>query len=480
MPQPLAISEATPMPVAAGEPNKGRYLFQLISPGKGSSGVYSPEVIQEAAKNRIFPAGLQSFMDHPTVTEAYDRPERSVRDLVAVLTEDARWDGNALVAEAQVFAPYRELVEEMRGDIGLSIRAAGVAEQGEYEGQPAQIITAITEGLSVDFVTRAGRGGRVLALLESARTRTLQEARNIGQWIESMIHMEFTNRADSMAAEGRLTRDERIAMSSAIGDALAAFVASLEASSPQLYTRDLWDDPGPTAAAVTENAHDVPVNPAGQSISTTESEEPKAAAALADETDVTAGTPPAALNETEGGSLMGTQNTGPAPGTAGTTVVLGEAERLSQLLAESRTALAEANARADKADKRAAAAEQRSTLVEAQRGAEVKARVMLAESDLKEAAWGDVIARVCDSLELTEAGKVDDGKLTTAIEAEIHAERTKVARLMEAYGVGAVSGLGGSSGEKEFSESEFEAGMTDVFTSLGLSAEDAKTAAKGR
>jgi hypothetical protein len=58
--------------------------------------------------------------------------------------------------------------------------------------------------------------------------------------------------ADDMAAEGRLTREERIQMSSAVGDALAAFVANLEANAPQLYQRDLWDEP--TAPAVSEGA----------------------------------------------------------------------------------------------------------------------------------------------------------------------------------------------------------------------------------
>jgi hypothetical protein len=486
MPKPLAICETVATLTEAVTPvgeTGARISVQLITPGWGSSGYYSPQVLTEAANRKVFPAGTHMYLDHPTMTEAEERPERSVRDLAAVLTTDATVDATGgLVAEADVLTPYRQLIAEARDAIGVSIRAAGVAEQGEAEGRNGVIISAITEGLSADFVTHAGRGGRVLQLLESARARTLQEARNVGQWIESMIHMDFTNRADSMAAEGKLTREERIAMSAAIGDGLAAFVTSLENAAPQLYTRDLWDEPGLAAATVTEGAHDVPVDPAGHPTLTTESDEPPAAAALATETDVTAGTPPAALDETtEGGSLMGTQNTGQVPGTAGTPVVLGEAERLSQLLAESRTAMAEAISRADKSDQRAAAAERRATLVEAQRGAEVKAREALAKSDLKEAAWPDVITRVCDSLELTEAGKVDDAKLGTAIDAEIHAERTKVARLMEAYGVGTVAGLGGDpSGGEQFSEADFQTGMTDVFTSLGLSAEDAKTAAKGR
>jgi hypothetical protein len=59
---------------------------------------------------------------------------------------------------------------------------------------------------------------------------------------------------DEMAADGRLTRTERITLSSAIGDALGVFVSSLEQAAPQLYQRDLFDEvPTPT---VTESEED--------------------------------------------------------------------------------------------------------------------------------------------------------------------------------------------------------------------------------
>ncbi|NGZ99632.1 hypothetical protein G5V59_02545 [Nocardioides sp. W3-2-3] len=92
---------------------------------------------------------------------------------------------------------------------------------------------------SVDWVTRPGRGGKVLQVLESARDVT--EARSIGQWVESRIHRDFTVLADDMAGDGRLTREERISLSAAIGDGLAAFVAKVEADAPQALR------PGPVA-----------------------------------------------------------------------------------------------------------------------------------------------------------------------------------------------------------------------------------------
>ncbi|WP_157936893.1 hypothetical protein [Geodermatophilus chilensis] len=239
-----ALSEATGSSVA----------LELITPGWGSSGYYSPAVLEAAGRDRVFPAGTHMYIDHPSASEDRDRPERSVRDLAAVLTTDATWNGTALVAEARVFGPYQQLVAEMKDVIGVSIRASGDVEIGEAEGRRGRIITSLVQATSVDLVTRAGRGGRIAQLLESARpTREhLAEARNVGQWVEAAIHRSFTVLADDMFGDGRLTREERIALSSGIGDALAAFVASLEANAPQLYQRDLWDEP--TAPAVTEGA----------------------------------------------------------------------------------------------------------------------------------------------------------------------------------------------------------------------------------
>lgn len=77
----------------------------------------------------------------------------------------------------------------------------------------------------------------------------IREARNIGQWIESRLHLELTQLADNMFGDGRLTREERIALSSAVADALTAFTSDLESSAPQLYTRDLWAEPEALAMA---------------------------------------------------------------------------------------------------------------------------------------------------------------------------------------------------------------------------------------
>ena len=176
---PKSILESRPVAAAeaADSEKSGRLKIGLISPGWGSSGYYSEKVLENAARAKVFPAGTQMFIDHPGEAEAYDRPERSLRDLAAVLTEDAVWDGTQLAGEAQVFGPFVDMLtdEEFAKAIGVSIRALAEVTTGEADGRKGRIVTELVEAQSVDFVTKAGRGGSILAVLESIRPENVVE-----------------------------------------------------------------------------------------------------------------------------------------------------------------------------------------------------------------------------------------------------------------------------------------------------------------
>lgn len=152
----------------------GTVPIKIIQPGWGTSGYYSADVIKESGP-QAFPAGTQDFWDHPTITEASDRPERSLRDLAGVLATDAYWNesgpaGPGLYGDVKVFADYQPALEELAPHIGVSIRALGKAHLGEAEGERGLIIDEIVSAKSVDFVTTAGAGGEVLDLFEAVRS----------------------------------------------------------------------------------------------------------------------------------------------------------------------------------------------------------------------------------------------------------------------------------------------------------------------
>lgn len=142
------ISEAAATQAAAS----GRMLIQFITPGWGSSGYYSPAVLEQAAADAVIPAGTHMYADHPTDAEDAERPIRSIKDLMAVTTEDAHLsEDGALVGEVQVVPAWRDLVETVKDAIGVSIRGSATdIVQGEAEGRTGRIV----EGLVAPVIDR--------------------------------------------------------------------------------------------------------------------------------------------------------------------------------------------------------------------------------------------------------------------------------------------------------------------------------------
>lgn len=265
MPKTIHLTEAAALTASpAGAMTGRRFMARLIEADvQGSCGFYPASTLTEAANSKVFGAETPVYIDHPGVAESFDRPERSVRDLAGRLVTDAVMRPDGLYAEIEVWPHVAPAIEAMADAIGMSIRAMGTAEQGALpDGTQGVTITSLSNASSVDFVTRAGAGGKLVSLMESARTVVedaftptasllrLVESRNVGQWIESRMHLDFTTQADDMFGQGRLSREERIAMSGAVGAALDAFTGSLEASAPQLYERDLWAEPEQIAATI--------------------------------------------------------------------------------------------------------------------------------------------------------------------------------------------------------------------------------------
>lgn len=147
---------------------KRRYEAKVIESGWGSSGYYGASMLAEFGP-KVFKAGTKVFMNHPSASEASDRPERDVHQLAGKLVTDAVFRESGLYAEIEFYSHYAPVIEEMMDDVGLSIHAMGNAVEGEAEGRQGPIIESLVEDpfTSVDVVTVAGAGGKFVALLES-------------------------------------------------------------------------------------------------------------------------------------------------------------------------------------------------------------------------------------------------------------------------------------------------------------------------
>lgn len=141
------------------------YEIKLIAPGDGSSAHY-PEAVLKRDGPKVFGAGTHVYLNHPTAAEEAARPVGDVKNLAGVLTTGAVYHethtkGPGLYARMKVFADHGTLVEEKAAHVGMSIRASGIAEAGQKKnGLP--VLKQLTSAESVDVVTRAGAGGRIL------------------------------------------------------------------------------------------------------------------------------------------------------------------------------------------------------------------------------------------------------------------------------------------------------------------------------
>lgn len=139
----------------------GRYRIRIIAPGRGSTGMYTAPNLAESAP--LFTPGTHMFFDHQTMTEDWERPERSVRDLAGVFESGAEiMPDGSLEADIKVYPSVNGIIRERWTDIGVSINGWSVDEIG-----PDGVVPVLAGIQSVDFVTRAGAKGAVLEVLES-------------------------------------------------------------------------------------------------------------------------------------------------------------------------------------------------------------------------------------------------------------------------------------------------------------------------
>lgn len=197
---------------------RSSYPVLLITPGTGSSAHYSAEVLKKAAADGKFPAKTFMYWNHPTEAQESARPEGDLDDLAAVTTTDGIWQENGIkgpgiYANAKPMADYAEKIDSRAPHIGVSIRAGGTKSGKMVNGKPD--LESIDFVESVDYVTRAGRGG--MALAESAKFTKLLESFNEGE-VSDMDAAEIKKLQESLAAQTAI--NERLLRRAMRADAL--------------------------------------------------------------------------------------------------------------------------------------------------------------------------------------------------------------------------------------------------------------------
>lgn len=453
----LKLTE-TGLPLRAGsqlrEADGGgqRREIVIISEGWGSSGYYSADVLKRDIP-RIFPVGTHMYLNHQTEREEIERPERDVAHLVGKIVETPRLAGIDVVAVAEIYPHWVDVIEAMSSDIGLSIVAYGLSTEGDAAGKRGPVITALTEGFSVDYVTRAGAGGKIGRMIESAIAEgAVEEKRNAAHWLESRIHRDFTYYADNLFGEGYMSRDERIALSGAIGEALKVFADEVKSNAPSLLDRDPYDEPGESEVEVEEEKRG-----SGSGDRKTKKKEEANMAEISD-------SELAELRESAK-----------------------SAKTLESRLDDVETKQKESDKKVQEAEQRAERAEDALLM----NRAAVVAKETLDDDKFK-ALPGSARARAIEAAlssgDLPATGEGDDRKLDeSALKERVRGKAEEEAKYLAEAGVSAVSGFGsGGNGNGDGGGEGGDAGTKAVeslqkrFEEGGMSEEAAKAAAEGR
>ena len=473
----------TPTIVKTASVKPGRLLVQLIKAGWSANGRYYSEQVLKRDGPTTFPSGTLNFVDHDTDEEAMTQPSGTLTRLASVQTNDAYYDSarKALMAEVRVFAPWREAVMDWAasGAIGMSIRAMAEGEAGKAEGKDGWIVSALAEGRSVDYVTKPAAGGSIIAVLEALGQKSVSEARNVGAWLESRLHLALTQLGDDMYGNGRLSREERITLSNGIGDALKAWTTRVEADAPALYERDIYDEPGSAERPTSETQEgeptpnetaselEVPAEPATP-VAPTDSpaESPAEPASDPPPTDEPApagepdppGTEPAGPASTEESQVQPENPGVQTPASPGSARQVIEAE-----VAQMRREMAQMRARETA----------RSILTAA-----------LSDGWIPPATVARITEQQMAQLPMAN-GVLDEAELTKRAGRELARAEQEIAEAMQAAGVGRPRDLGQGGGSYGSSQpglgtAEVERRLEESFKALGNSEKVAKVAAKGR
>jgi len=159
-----------------------RWKARLIKAGWGAQMYYPAEVLQRDGST-VFKAGTPIFLDHQTAEEKASKPFGSVQNFAGILATDAVWDAEeqSLFAEVEIFEHHQSAVKAMAEHVGLSIRAQTNFYRGTEAGRGGRIAESLLSARSVDLVVRAGAGGGLVEVLESAQIEIIEGTENMDE-----------------------------------------------------------------------------------------------------------------------------------------------------------------------------------------------------------------------------------------------------------------------------------------------------------
>ena len=142
--------------------------LKIITPGAGNKHDrhwYPAEMLRRDA--HVF-EGVDMFVTDHRENERSERTKVGKIKNIIGFTDDGGPIGRAVIYDPELAEKTRNRAAAGELEtLHCSILASGTAKKGEIDGKKYHVVEAITSAAAVDLVSRAGAGGRALALAES-------------------------------------------------------------------------------------------------------------------------------------------------------------------------------------------------------------------------------------------------------------------------------------------------------------------------
>lgn len=201
------LQEVASLALAGKEVTGRRWKAKLIAGDTLGSSAFYPAQVLASQGPKVFVKGTPIYLDHQTPEEREVRPFGSVLNFAGELAEDAYYDGDGLYAEIEVFENHAPMIKALADKIGMSIRAQVLTEEQEIDGKLVPVAKEFRHARSVDFVVRAGAGGKLVQVLETAQ---IDESADSEQEKENTVMDEATKELIESLAAGQTAIADRL------------------------------------------------------------------------------------------------------------------------------------------------------------------------------------------------------------------------------------------------------------------------------
>lgn len=182
---------------------------RLIASGVSLNGKYYSGEMLESTGSAAFPVGTLVHADHQSWSEAYDRPEKSVKTIIGAIATEPKLDTvdgvEGLYANVEFTEEWAPRVEQIAPFVGLSISTQYIADETAEREDGVETVAAFVPfpTNSVDLVTVPGAKGKLLRALES-----FSKPPNVEKVKKVMTAEEIEALATALANKLSVTNDD--------------------------------------------------------------------------------------------------------------------------------------------------------------------------------------------------------------------------------------------------------------------------------